>query len=193
MTIEADAVRAALMLEADFLDDLGKHRAADETRERSYKATRVDDATHELRVQLAALRQLQEDLSRTLAALRSDPLDGLDQSDSSTVEPLSFLRLGNRTPSATEIFTVHPREFRDVQVIADKVREGVAVIVNLSRMDDANARRVVDFISGLTQAGLGRIERVTSKTFLISPQTQPVGPDEAKDRVGEFWLNTPDT
>lgn len=68
-----------------------------------------------------------------------------------------------------EILTVHPRQYRDAQIIAESFREGVPVIINLSQMSDNDARRLIDFASGLSQGLHGKIERVTSKVFLLSP------------------------
>jgi cell division inhibitor SepF len=68
-----------------------------------------------------------------------------------------------------EILTVHPRQYRDAQVIAESFREGIPVIINLSQMSDADARRLIDFASGLSQGLYGKIERVTAKVFLLSP------------------------
>ncbi|MCE0507495.1 cell division protein SepF [Microbacterium sp. KKR3/1] len=78
-----------------------------------------------------------------------------------------------RQPSAgavNEILTVHPKQYRDAQLIAESFREGVPVIINLSQMSDADARRLIDFASGLSLGLYGRIERVTSKVFLLSPE-----------------------
>ena len=69
-----------------------------------------------------------------------------------------------------EILTVHPKQYRDAQLIAESFREGVPVIINLSQMSDADARRLIDFASGLSLGLYGRIERVTSKVFLLSPE-----------------------
>ena len=69
----------------------------------------------------------------------------------------------------SEILTVHPKQYRDAQVIAESFREGVPVIINLSQMSDGDARRLIDFASGLSQGLYGKIERVTSKVFLLSP------------------------
>lgn len=68
-----------------------------------------------------------------------------------------------------EILTVHPRQYKDAQSIAEHFREGIPVIINLSQMSESEARRLVDFASGLSQGLHGRIERVTSKVFLLSP------------------------
>jgi cell division inhibitor SepF len=79
----------------------------------------------------------------------------------------------------SEILTVHPKQYRDAQVIAENFRDGVPVIINLSQMSDADARRLIDFASGLSMGLYGRIERVTSKVFLLSPENIAVSGDGA--------------
>ena len=68
----------------------------------------------------------------------------------------------------------------DAQVIAESFREGIPVIINLSQMTEPEARRLVDFASGLSQGLYGKIERVTSKVFLLSPAHVAVSGDEAE-------------
>lgn len=79
--------------------------------------------------------------------------------------------------AVTEIVTVHPKQYRDAQAIAEHFRDGVPVIMNLSQMSDADARRLIDFASGLSLGLYGRIERVTSKVFLLSPENIAVSGD----------------
>ncbi|NIK36523.1 cell division inhibitor SepF [Microbacterium endophyticum] len=81
--------------------------------------------------------------------------------------------------TVSEILTVHPKQYRDAQVIAENFRDGVPVIINLSQMSDADARRLIDFASGLSLGLYGRIERVTSKVFLLSPENVAVSGDGA--------------
>jgi cell division inhibitor SepF len=94
-----------------------------------------------------------------------------------------------RRPTATrqagpaemnEILTVHPRQYKDAQVIAENFREGIPVIINLSQMTEPDARRLVDFASGLSQGLFGKIERVTGKVFLLSPAHVVVSGDQAE-------------
>jgi cell division inhibitor SepF len=79
-----------------------------------------------------------------------------------------------------EILTVHPRQYRDAQVVAESFREGIPVIINLSQMSDADARRLIDFASGLSQGLHGKIERVTAKVFLLSPSHVIVSGENAE-------------
>lgn len=104
------------------------------------------------------------------------------QPDDAKPAPVTPLRrpaaVRQPVPSAvTEIVTVHPKQYRDAQAIAEHFRDGVPVIMNLSQMSDADARRLIDFASGLSLGLYGRIERVTSKVFLLSPENIAVSGD----------------
>ena len=68
------------------------------------------------------------------------------------------------------ITTVHPRSYNDARTIGEAFRSGTPVIMNLTDMDDADAKRLVDFSAGLIFGLHGAIERVTSKVFLLSPE-----------------------
>jgi cell division inhibitor SepF len=50
--------------------------------------------------------------------------------------------------------------------------------MNLSEMDDADAKRLVDFAAGLVFATRGSIERITNKVFLLSPPNVSVSTED---------------
>lgn len=75
-------------------------------------------------------------------------------------------------PEASElnrITTIHPRTYNEAKTIGESFRVGTPVIMNLSEMEDGDAKRLVDFAAGLAFGLHGSIERVTSKVFLLSP------------------------
>lgn len=59
--------------------------------------------------------------------------------------------------------------FDDVPAIGSRYRSGQAVLFDLAGADAAEARRVVDFVSGLTYASRGRLTKVGSRAFLLVP------------------------
>ena len=67
------------------------------------------------------------------------------------------------------ITTIHPRTYNEAKNIGESFRTGTPVIMNLTEMDDADAKRLVDFAAGLAFGLHGSIERVTTKVFLLSP------------------------
>lgn len=76
------------------------------------------------------------------------------------------------------IVTVHPTAYNDALVIGEAFRSGTPVIMNLSNLDDANAKRLVDFAAGLTFGLHGSIDRVTNKVFLLSPANVEVAAED---------------
>jgi cell division inhibitor SepF len=76
------------------------------------------------------------------------------------------------------ITTIHPRTYNEARVIGESFRDGTPVIMNLTEMDDADAKRLVDFGAGLVFGLRGSIERVTAKVFLLSPHGIEVGSGE---------------
>ena len=86
-----------------------------------------------------------------------------------------------------QITALHPRTYNEARTIGEHFRKSTPVIMNLSEMDDADAKRLVDFAAGLTFGLHGRIERVTAKVFLLSPHNVSVtAQDKAKIENGFF-------
>lgn len=69
----------------------------------------------------------------------------------------------------SRINAIHPRTYNEAKDIGESFRDGIPVIMNLSDMDDNDAKRLVDFAAGLVFGLHGTIERVTAKVFLLSP------------------------
>ena len=94
-------------------------------------------------------------------------------------------------PQPYRITTLHPRTYNEARQIGESFRDGKPVIMNLTEMDDADAKRLVDFAAGLSFGLRGSIERVTNKVFLLSPQDVDVtAEDKAKIREGGFSTGT---
>jgi cell division inhibitor SepF len=79
-----------------------------------------------------------------------------------------------------QITTVHPRSYNDAKIIGESFRDGIPVIMNVTDMGEADAKRLVDFSAGLVFGLHGTIERVTSKVFLLSPSFIEVLGDDKK-------------
>lgn len=128
----------------------------------------------------------------TVHALREDQ----DTTSAAAVTPT---RTASRTPVSqvvrepevgelNRITTIHPRTYNEAKNIGEAFRDGVPVIMNLTDMDDSDAKRLVDFAAGLAFGLHGSIERVTSKVFLLSPSYVEVDGGSASEqpRTGPF-------
>ena len=89
----------------------------------------------------------------------------------------------------SRITTLHPRTYNEARTIGENFRDGMPVIMNLSEMDDADAKRLVDFAAGLVFATRGTIERVTDKVFLLSPPNVEVAAEDKQRLVEGGFFN----
>jgi cell division inhibitor SepF len=129
-----------------------------------------------------AQQPAQQQQSPVQAVPTPAPAPQQQQAKRAPVTPLhkSSTTTRNAAPvEMNEILTVHPKAYKDAQVIAENFREGVPVIINLSQMTDDDARRLIDFASGLSIGLYGKIERVTSKVFLLSPSHVAVSGEQS--------------
>jgi len=104
----------------------------------------------------------------------------LPQRPVSTPSLQSTQPLPGMTQSANldRIITLHPRFYNEARTVGEYFRQGNPVIINLSDMDDAERKRIIDFASGLVFGHSGSIERVTSKVFLLSPPNVTVSAED---------------
>jgi cell division inhibitor SepF len=93
----------------------------------------------------------------------------------------------HRVADVNRIITVHPRTYNEARTIGESFRDGVPVIMNLSDMEDSDAKRLVDFSAGLIFGLRGSIERITSKVFLLSPHNVTVAAEDKERLAGGFF------
>ncbi|HEV7453227.1 MAG TPA: cell division protein SepF [Pseudonocardiaceae bacterium] len=82
------------------------------------------------------------------------------------------------------IVTLHPHNYNEARPIGERYREGNPVIMNLTEMEDRDAKRLVDFAAGLAFALRGSIDKVTNKVFLLSPPNVDVSAEDRR-RIAE--------
>ena len=95
----------------------------------------------------------------------------------------------SHAPELQRIQTIKPRNYNDARLIGEAFRAGVPVIMNLTEMSDADAKRMVDFSAGLSFGLHGSIERVTTSVFLLSPAHVEIGVDSEPARADHAFYN----
>jgi cell division inhibitor SepF len=86
-----------------------------------------------------------------------------------------------------KITTLRPKDYSEARTIGERFRDGTPVIMDLVTMDNADAKRLVDFAAGLAFALRGSIDKVTSRVFLLTPADVEVSADDAR-RLAERGL-----
>jgi cell division inhibitor SepF len=84
---------------------------------------------------------------------------------------------------------VMPKNFNDAQVIADKYKSDIPVILNLQASETELAKRLIDFASGLTYALDGGMQRVADKVFLLTPKNVEVSAEERQRMLEKGFFN----
>ena len=88
-----------------------------------------------------------------------------------------------------QIVLVAPQEYKDASKIADFLRDMKFVVLNLAKTEREVARRLLDFLSGITFALQGKITPVSAKTYFVTPQNVDIlGPQtEQPESDGQYF------
>jgi cell division inhibitor SepF len=84
---------------------------------------------------------------------------------------------------------VVPKNFNDVQDVADKFKDAIPVILNLQNTDNDLSKRLIDFSSGLTYALDGGMQRIADKVFLLTPRNVEVSAEQRAQLLEKGFFN----
>lgn len=103
-----------------------------------------------------------------------------EKADSQTVPIINAKRgkINNKVISMNQqavtkqakITIIEPRVYSEVQGIADILLKDESVVLNFVRMDEEQAKRIVDFLTGTVYALGGDIQRIGNEIFLCTPE-----------------------
>ena len=72
--------------------------------------------------------------------------------------------------SGNKMILLEPRSFSEAQAIADHLKKRNSVVVNLKRVTSAQAKRIIDFISGCIYAIGGHMQKIGVGIYLCTPK-----------------------
>lgn len=102
---------------------------------------------------------------------KKERVSKMERSSSGKVVPIRI------TPKGLEVCIMKPTSFEDSQEICDMLLTGRATVINLEGFDDKLAQRTMDFISGSVYAINGKLHRISSCIFIVSPDTVDISGD----------------
>lgn len=76
-----------------------------------------------------------------------------------------------------KVVVTSPENFDEAQDICDNIRRNNAVVINLEKIENASAQRIMDFVSGSCYALDGNVQRITSNIFLAAPNNVDISND----------------
>ncbi|KLO26154.1 cell division protein SepF [Mycolicibacter heraklionensis] len=118
------------------------------------------------------------DFERRFSSLRGSTRGAL------AMEPRRMAMMFDESSPLSKITTLRPKDYSEARTIGERFRDGTPVIMDLVSMDNADAKRLVDFAAGLAFALRGSFDKVATKVFLLSPADVDVSPEERR-RIAE--------
>ncbi len=80
--------------------------------------------------------------------------------------------------SMLQMKVVRPKKLSEATEIADSLKAGQTIVLNLDELSDVNARRMLDYVAGVIYAVNGKIERPSDRTFLLTPRGVSIDTEE---------------
>lgn len=100
------------------------------------------------------------------------------------MDPRRMAMLFEEGSPLSKITTLRPKDYSEARTIGERFRDGQPVIMDLVSMDNADAKRLVDFAAGLAFALRGSFDKVATKVFLLAPADVDVSAEERR-RIAE--------
>lgn len=88
---------------------------------------------------------------------------------------------GDPTGDALELTVVRPDGFEAATQIADNLLNQRTVVLNLEATSKETARRLLDFLAGVAYSISGKLKRVATNTYVITPSNVGVTGETMKD------------
>lgn len=92
------------------------------------------------------------------------------------------------TQRTMEIVVLEPGAYDEAQTAADYLKTNRPIVVNLRSADRDLGKRVVDFLSGVTYALDGHMQRVGDEIFLFTPRQVFITAEQAREEAASGTL-----
>ena len=76
----------------------------------------------------------------------------------------------------------------ETRAVADELLKRHTVVLNLEKTEKEVSRRIVDFLSGVAYANNGKIKRIATNTFIITPYNVDLTGDDVLDELENSGL-----
>lgn len=94
----------------------------------------------------------------------------VEEQDEETAKKTTGLEEALRGKNS-KVLVMEPKAYSESQEIAEHLLQKRAVIVNLQRIAPEQGKRIIDFLSGTIYAIDGELQKVSTNTFLCTPNT----------------------
>lgn len=127
----------------------------------------------------------------------SDPEENIKATEKRTEKPSNYKKVTQsskesrgenivaisrkQTISKPRITIIEPRLYSEVHNLSDSLLKDQSVIINFRRMDKKQAKKMLDFLMGVTYAIQGDIQRLGEEIFICTPKSVEVDGSELSE------------
>ena len=86
-----------------------------------------------------------------------------------TTDSKSGIESSDYANKSSQMVVFEPRSYSESQGIADHLKSGRGCIINLHRVSKDQAKRIIDFLSGVVYAIEGDVQKIGPNVFLCTP------------------------
>ena len=88
------------------------------------------------------------------------------------------------THAASTVMLVEPRNFNDAPLVCDKLKAGITVVVNMDKVENEDAKKIFDFLSGAVYVLEASMKRIAQNVFILAPYGVEV---ETQEKPGDTY------
>lgn len=94
-----------------------------------------------------------------------------------------------RQEEGESVKVIKPQEFNEAQIVADFLKEGKTIVVNLEGIEISQAQRIIDFIGGASFAVDGSLKAISNNIFIVAPGNIEVSGDLRDEIISDSMLS----
>lgn len=110
-----------------------------------------------------------------------DDFYGTEGSEEVSEKPSHPSNVSVSTGSSIEMKVVKPDSLETVDQIANQLLARKTILLNLEDTNKETARRLIDFLHGVSYAIGGNLKKVANCTYVITPSNVDISGDQLKD------------
>ena len=88
-----------------------------------------------------------------------------------------------------EVYVIKPQEFNEAQIVADFLKDGKTIVINMEGIEIYAAQRIIDFISGACYALNGTLQAISSNIFIAAPEAIDVTGDLREEILNDNMIS----
>jgi len=119
---------------------------------------------------------------------------GLFGSKKSSVSGVRNENVPMATHAASTVMLVEPVTFNDAPLVCDKLKSGITVVVNMDKVENEDAKKIFDFLSGAVYVLGASMKRIAQNVFILAPygvevetQEKPSNSYSTSSRSKDLW------